>query len=234
MTSVGVVLLARGDVDVPTTALEALEPAIDRAATFVVMGGGALPAGVSQRPWPVGSGTAYAVNAGVEALLASSDDVEVIVTLSVAASWPADIVDRLSSAVAAGAGLVVPPGACAPFSAAAFTVSAWRQAGGVEEGYGDVLSDVDFARAVSAAGGVVRETDGAEVHETWPEPSPRVRVRNAFIFRSRWGSSMMLWAWTASQLIRTGGAPDTRRQVAKGLFDGMSWRHTRKQIGRAA
>lgn len=233
MTSLGVVLLARDGADVQAPALEALEPAIDRAATFVVMGGGAVPAGFPQRSWPVGSGTAYAVNAGVEALLASSD-VQVIVTLSVSALWPADIVDRLSSAVGAGADLVVPRGARAPFSAAAFTISAWRQAGGVEEAYVDVLCDVDFARSVSAAGGVVHEIAGAETGETWPEPSPRMRVRNEFIFRSRWGSSMRLWAWTASQLVRTVGAADAKGQVVKGLLDGVSWRHTRSQMRRTA
>jgi heme-degrading monooxygenase HmoA len=230
MTPVGLVFLARGGADVQAAALE---PAIGRAATFVVMGGGAIPAGFPRRSWPTGSGTAYAVNAGVEALLAASD-VQVIVTLSDGAAWPSDVVDRLGTEVAGGADLVVSSGARAPFSATAFTVSAWRQVGGVEEGYGDVLSDADFARAIDGAGGLVREIDGAEVIETWTEPSLRVRVRNEFIFRSRWASSTRLWAWTASQLIRTVGTAGARGQVVGGVLDGMSWRHTRKLIGRAA
>jgi hypothetical protein len=224
MSRVGVIVLARGG-------REASVP-FDLGVAVVVVGQAVGAAAARTVPWPAGSGVGYAVNAGVEAL--EAEEVDMVVTLDAALVATAGLVDRLRMALEGAAAVLPAPGASAPFAAAAFSVDAWRRLGGVDEGYLDVFVDADFAQALRAIGEKVVELPGPSLGAGTDDVPLRRWVRNEFMYRSRWGSSVRLWHWAARRVLGALGRAGERREVVGGIADGWSWRHTHRLMERSA
>lgn len=110
-----------------------------------------------------------------------------------------------------------------------FSVLAWEEVEGFEEGYFLYFEEVDFCRRVLAIKGSVWIAPRARASQAPGGQPPRLKLRNGYYFHRVWSPPKVLLPWILSEFVRAAlRRPGQISEMVHGLRQGAMWH---KQAG---